>query len=144
MTNLTNLQQNFKTIADRMQRKYKEKEDLFHYPPCTVPAWEPLIDEIVELVEEWNETEPENHHLRIFQMKEKFGSFVVYLEPVSGTGVANVPDSIRNAVNAIANEGIKICRICGERKIQTVVESRLQWRCLDHWEGDSRWRVREC
>ena len=141
---MTELQQNFKTIAERMQRKYKEKEDLFHYPPCTVPAWEPLIDEIIELVEEWNETESENHALRIFQMKEKFGSFVVYLEPVNGNGVAHVPDSIRNAVNDIANEGIKICRKCGERKIQTVVESRLQWRCLDHWEGDSRWRVREC
>ena len=86
--------------------KYKEKEDLFHYPPCIVPAWEPLIDEIIELVEEWNDTEPESRALRIFQMKEKFGMFVVYLEPVNGSGVAMVPDSIRNAVNDIANEGI--------------------------------------
>ena len=70
--------------------------------------------------------------------------FVVYLEPVNGNGVAHVPDSIRDAVNAVAKEGIKICKLCGKRKIQTVVESRLQWRCLDHWEGDSRWRIREC
>ena len=76
-------------------------------------------------------------------MKEKFGMFVVYLEPVNGNGVVNVPDSIRDAVNAIANEGIKICRVCGERKVQTVVDSRLQWRCLDHWDNESRWRVRE-
>ena len=140
----TELQQDFNNIARRMQRKYQEKEELFHYPPCIVPAWEPLIDEIIELVEEWNRTEPENHALRIFQMKEKFGMFVVYLEPVNGNGVANVPDSIRNAVNAIANEGIKICRVCGERKIETVVESRLQWRCLDHWDQNTRWRIREC
>lgn len=139
---MTELQQNFKTIATRMKSKYKEKENLFHYPPCTVPAWEPLIDEIIELVEEWNETEPENQALRIFQMKEKFGMFVVYLEPVNGNGVVNVPDSIRDAVNAIANEGIKLCRMCGERKVQTVVNSRLQWRCLDHWDEESRWRVR--
>ena len=139
---MTELQQNFKTIATRMKLKYKEKENLFHYPPCTVPAWEPLIDEIIELVEEWNETEPENQALRIFQMKEKFGMFVVYLEPVNGNGVVNVPDSIRDAVNAIANEGIKLCRMCGERKVQTVVNSRLQWRCLDHWDEESRWRVR--
>ena len=103
----------------RMLEKYKQKEKLFHYPPCLVPAWEHLIDEIIELGEEWKDTEPENHALRIFQMKEKFGSFVVYLEPVNGNGVANVPDSIRNAVNDIANEGIKLCRVCGERKIQT-------------------------
>ncbi len=133
---MTELQQNFNAICERMQRKYKEKEDLFHYPPCIVPAWEPLIDEIIELVEEWNDTEPENHALRIFQMKEKFGMFVVYLEPTNGNGVANVPDSIRNAVNDIANEGIKICRVCGERKVETVVESRLQWRCLDHWDDE--------
>ena len=133
---MTELQQNINTITERMRRKYKEKEDLFHYPPCIVPAWEPLIDEIIELVEEWNNTEPESHALRIFQMKEKFGMFVVYLEPTNGNGVANVPDSIRNAVNDIANEGIKICRVCGERKVKTVVESRLQWRCLDHWANE--------
>ena len=129
---------------ERMKEKYLEKQDLFHYNPCLVPAWEPLIDEIIELVEEWNETEPENHALRIFQMKEKFGMFVVYLEPVNGNGVVNVPDSLRDAVNAIANEGIKLCRVCGERKVQTVVNSRLQWRCLDHWDNESRWRIREC
>jgi len=140
---MTELQQNFKKIIERMKEKYVDKEELFHYPPCMVPAWEPLIDEIVELVEEWNETEPENNALRIFQMKEKFGMFVVYLEPVNGKGVASVPDSIRNAVNDIANEGIKTCRKCGERKIQTVVESRLQWKCLDHWDDENRWRVRE-
>ena len=129
---------------ERMKEKYLKKQDLFHYSPCAVPAWEPLIDEIIELVEEWNKTEPENHALRIFQMKEKFGMFVVYLEPVNGNGVANVPDSIRDAVNAIANEGIKICQVCGERKVQTVVDSRLQWRCLDHWDNESHWRIREC
>ncbi|MEC7689160.1 MAG: hypothetical protein VX514_08915, partial [Candidatus Thermoplasmatota archaeon] len=118
---MTELQQNFDKIRKRMLSKYNEKDELFHYPPCIVPAWEPLIDEIIALVEEWNDTEPENHALRIFQMKEKFGMFVVYLEPANGNGVVCVPDSIRDAVNKIANEGIKICRVCGERKIQTVV-----------------------
>ena len=77
---MTELQQNFDQIRARMKEKDLEKEELFHYMPCLVPAWEPLIDEIIELVEEWNDTEPENHALRIFQMKEKFGMFVVYLE----------------------------------------------------------------
>ena len=139
---MTELQHNFDQAIARMKEKYLEKEDLFHYMPCLVPAWEPLIDEIIELVEEWNDNCDKGHQLRIFQMKEKFGSFVVYLEPVNGDGVINVPDSIRNAVNNIANEGIKLCRICGERKIQTVVESRLQWRCLDHWDQNTRWKVR--
>lgn len=127
---------------NRMKEKYLAKEDLFHYMPCMVPAWEHLIDEIIELVEEWNQNEPENHALRIFQMKEKFGMFVVYLEPMNGNGVVEVPESIRNAVNDIAAEGIKICRTCGERKVQTVIESRLQWRCLDHWDQNARWKVR--
>ena len=135
-------QQNFDQARARMKEKYLEKEELFHYMPCLVPAWEPLIDEIIELVEEWNDHCDKGHQLRIFQMKEKFGMFVVYLEPVNGDGVVNVPDSIRNAVNDIANEGIKICRVCGERKIQTVIDSRLQWRCLDHWDQNTRWKVR--
>jgi len=140
---MTELQQNFKKIIERMKEKYVDKEELFHYPPCMVPAWEPLIDEIVELVEEWNETEPDNRALKIFQMKEKFGMFVVYLEPVDGTGIAKVPDSIRDAVNSIANNGIKICRTCGERKVQTVIESRLQWRCLDHWDKRDSFTLRD-
>lgn len=133
-----------KEDVQRMREKYhmKTEKGLFYYPPSAIPAWEPLIDEIVELVEEWNNTEPEDQAIRIFQMKEKFGMFVVYLEPVNGTGIANVPDSIRDAVNGIANEGIKICRVCGERKVQTVVDSRLQWRCLDHWDQRSNFRVR--
>ena len=141
---MTELQQNFEQIQLRMKQKYLEKEQLFHYMPCLVPAWEHLIDQIIKLVEDWNESEAENHALRIFQMKEKFGMLVCYLEPANGTGVANVPDSIRNAVNDIAREGIKICRVCGERKVQTVIESRLQWRCLDHWNQNSLWKVREC
>ena len=139
---MTELQHNFDQTIARMKEKYLEKEELFHYMPCLVPAWEPLIDEIIELVEEWNDHCDKGHQLRIFQMKEKFGMFVVYLEPVNGDGVVNVPDSIRNAVNDIANEGIKICRVCGERKIQTVIDSRLQWRCLDHWDQNTRWKVR--
>lgn len=126
----------------RMLEKYEAKEQLFHYLPCMVPAWEHLIDEIIELVEEWNDNCDKGHELRIFQMKEKFGSFVVYLEPLNGDGVICVPDSIRNAVNDIANEGIKLCRICGERKVQTVIESRLQWRCMDHWDQNTQWKVR--
>ena len=139
---MTELQQNFKQIRARMLDKYESKSDLFHYYPCLVPAWEPLIDEIIELVEVWNKNCDKGHELRIFQMKEKFGSFVVYLEPLNGDGVISVPDSIRNAVNDIAKEGIKLCRVCGKRKIQTVVESRLQWRCLDHWEQNTQWKVR--
>ena len=142
---MTELQQNFEKIKERMLQKYlTDKADLFVYPPCILPAWEPLIDEIIDVVEEWNNTEPENHALRIFQMKEKFGMFVVYLEPVNGNGVVHVPESIRDRVNKIASEGIKICRVCGKKKIQTVVESRLEWRCLEHWDKNSRWRVRQC
>ena len=140
----TELELNFSAIQERMKHKYMEKDHLFHYAPCLVPAWEPLIDEIIELIEEWNSDCAENHKLRIFQMKEKFGQFVVYLEPYNGNGEGEVPDSIRNAVNSIANEGIKLCRVCGERKVQTVIESRLQWRCLDHWDQNTRWKVREC
>ena len=140
---MTELQQNFKTIAERMQRKYKEKEDLFHYAPCLIPAWEPLIDKIIAVIESWNSDCAENHKIRIFQMKEKFGSFVVYLEPYNGNGEGEIPDHIRTEVNDIASQGAKLCRVCGKKKVQIVVESRLQWRCLDHWEGESRWRVRE-
>tara|TARA_Y100001938_G_C8058008_1_gene415587 strand:- start:494 stop:892 length:399 start_codon:yes stop_codon:yes gene_type:complete len=121
--------------------RWADKADLFYYPPCDVPAWYPLVDEMIELIEEWNEHEEQK--MRFFQIKEKFGTLVAYIQPV-GDGVVDTPRHLQDAINKIANEGIKICRKCGERKVQTVIESRLQWRCLDHWDDESRWRVIEC
>jgi hypothetical protein len=129
-----------KKERERMRMKYAAKDELFHYPPCLVPAWEPLIDEMIELIEEWNDTE--SNQLRFFQIKEKFGMMVVYLEPTDGSGVVSTPMHIQDAVNSIANNGIKICKICGERKVQTVVESRLQWKCIDHWNEKQWFAVR--
>ena len=37
--------------------RWTDKDHLFYYPPCDVPAWDPLIDEMIELIEEWNEHE---------------------------------------------------------------------------------------
>ena len=124
--------------------RWEGKADLFYYPPCDVPAWYPLIDEMIEIIEEYN-SDKDNTPLRFFQIKEKFGQLVAYLEVIpehAPEECSGVPRHIEDMINRIANEGHKICRICHERKVQTVVESRLQWRCLDHWEGD-RFRRRE-
>lgn len=123
--------------------RWADKADLFYYPPCDVPAWYPLIDEMIELVEEWNENNP--WRIRFFQIKEKFGQLVAYIEPMpedNTEGENNIPDHYHTMIQDIANEAHKICRICHERKVQIVVESRLQWRCLDHWESD-KFRRRE-
>jgi hypothetical protein len=114
--------------------RWTDKDHLFYYPPCDVPAWDSLIDEMIELVEEYN-SDKNNMPLRFFQIKEKFGQLVVYLEVVPNDSTYdNVPRHMEDMINRIANEGHKICRICHERKVETVIESRLQWRCLDHWK----------
>jgi hypothetical protein len=116
------------------RRKYLQgKSELFRCPPCIVQAWEHLIDEMIELIEEWNELEP--NKLRFFMISEKHGSLVAYLEPENGDSCDYVPMHMRNAINSIANEGIKICTLCGNRKVQTIIEFKLRWRCLDHWES---------
>jgi hypothetical protein len=123
--------------------RWADKAHLFYYPPCNVPAWYPLIDEMIELVEEFNEHSP--WRIRFFQIKEKFGMLVAYIEPLpedNREGDNQIPIHMQTMIDSIANEGHKICRICHERKVETVVESRLQWRCLDHWESD-RFRRRE-
>ena len=127
-----------------MRRLFGEKEDLFRYQPCVVPAWEGIINEMIERVEEWNANNVENHHLRFFQIKEKFGQLTVYLEPVNGDGVIETPDEIRKEINHLAKKANRICRVCGEQKIETVHESRVQYRCLEHYDTGDRWRIREC
>ena len=122
--------------------RWADKADLFYYPPCDVPAWYPLIDEMIELIEEWNKHEDQK--MRFFQIKEKFGTLVAYIQPFPpDEHVVDAPRHLQDAINTIANEAHKICRVCHERKVETVVESRVQWRCLDHWDDESRWRIRE-
>ena len=140
---MTELQNNFKSISERMQRKFAEKESLFHYPPCIVPAWEGIINEMIEAVEEWNTNNPHDK-VKFFQVKEKFGHLTVYLEPLSGEGVVRSPSDIRDKVADMAQKAQYICRICGEQKVETVHESRVQYRCLKHYHNDSQWRVRQC
>lgn len=141
---MTELQQNFKTIIERMQRVFSEKEHLFHYPPCTVPAWEGIIYEMIDRVEDWNANNAENHHLRFFQIKEKFGHLTVYLEPVNGMGVVETPREIQDEIKDMASRANRICKVCGGEKVKTVHESRVQYRCLEHYHDDTRWRIREC
>ena len=141
---MTELSQDFKAISERMQRHFTQKSHLFHYPPCVVPAWEGIINKMIERIEQWNEDNPENHHLRFFQIKEKFGHLTVYLEPVNGSGVVETPDEIRKEINRLAREANRICRVCGAQKVETVHESRVQYRCLDHYDTGERWRIREC
>ena len=139
----TEPQLNFKSISERMQRKFAEKEDLFHYPPCIVPAWEGIIYEMIDAVEEWNEDNPDDK-VKFFQIKEKFGHLTVYLEPLSGEGVVKSPSDIRDKVSAMAQKAHLICRICGGQKVETVHESRVQYRCLKHYDTGERWRIRQC
>ena len=140
---MTELQNNFKIISERMQRTFTEKEHLFHYPPCVVPAWEGIIYEMIEAVEEWNADNPHDK-VKFFQIKEKFGHLTVYLEPLSGEGVVRSPSDIRDKVADMAQKAQLICRICGEQKVETVHESRVQYRCLKHYDTGERWRVRQC
>ena len=79
-----------------------------------------------------------------FQIKEKFGHLTVYLEPVNGSGVIETPDSIRDEIKDMAAKANRICRICGAQKVETVHESRVQYRCLEHYDTGDRWRIREC
>ena len=140
----TELQQNFKAISNRMKRVFDEKAYLFHYPPCVVPAWEGIIYKMIEHIEQWNNENAEDHQLKFFQIKEKFGHLTVYLEPVNGSGVVETPIEIRDIINAMAKEANMICRICGKEKAETVHESRVQYRCLDHYGTGERWRIRQC
>ena len=141
---MTEVQKNFKTISERMKIVFEQKSHLFHYSPCVVPAWEGIINKMIERIEQWNDDNPENHHLRFFQVKEKFGQLTVYLEPVNGTGVVETPDVIREEIKELSKKANRICRICGVQKVETVHESRVQYRCLEHYDTGERWRVREC
>ena len=143
---MTELQNNFELIKDRMVAKYMgEKEYLFFYPPCIIPAWEPLIDEMIELVEQHNQMKP-NDTVRFFQVKEKFGVLTVYLEWLDAGKRASdnpIDEELYEKIKVISGRGHKICRLCGRDKVETVHESRVDWRCMEHYDGDGfGWRVR--
>lgn len=133
---MTELQNNYELIKNRMVAKYMgEKEHLFFYPPCIIPAWEPLIDEMIEVVEQYNQMNPSDT-VRFFQVKEKFGTLTVYLEWLDeGKRSSDCPidEELYEKINVISSRGHKICRLCGKNKIETVVNSRIVYRCFQHW-----------
>ena len=141
---MTELQNNFELIKDRMVAKYMgEKEHLFFYPPCIIPAWEPLIDEMVELVEQHNKIKPEEA-VRFFQVKEKFGQLTVYIEWLDAgkrSSDSPLPEELYEKIKTISSRGHKICRECGKDKVETVHESRIVWSCFEHYLQES-WRIR--
>ena len=82
------------------------------------------------------------------QVKEKFGSLVAYVEYDDSEDKFKefppVPEHVFDKIREISSRGWKLCRTCGKEKIETVHESRVQYRCLDHYDETTRWKVRSC
>lgn len=115
----------------RLATKYMQDSKIFFYPPCIVPGWERLTDEIIHKVKTHNETS--TPQVRIFQMKLKFGTLVVYLEPVDPEWTDGVPAELEKQVNNIVLQSRSTCPQCGNKQVKTVDNSRLAMRCLKCW-----------
>ena len=132
----TKFEINYEFARDRMTRKYLvEKNHLFRYPPCIVPAWEYCIDKAITAVEDWNLKNDDYRKVRFFQVKSKWSALVIYLEPFSGeyNPLAEVPKEIQEKIQKIAKEAEKYCLICGKVKTEIVKDTKIVLECFDHW-----------
>lgn len=101
-------------------------------------GWHKLVKEILEYVELCNRrTELD---IKFVQVKVKYNLLVVYVSP-------NVPINedrnlykqaldITQKIDTIAEKSFRICRICGNELVKTVVDSTITARCLDHFHED--------
>tara|TARA_B100000700_G_scaffold329624_1_gene452026 strand:- start:1781 stop:2191 length:411 start_codon:yes stop_codon:yes gene_type:complete len=131
-----------------MKEKYRKyySNNFIHYPVCPIPGWELLIDTIIEKVIKFNQTrKEENQTVKIFQIKQKFSRLVVYLETAKTTNKTPTIERFNSElweepikeldqeIQKIASKGYITCKICGKEKVQTVDNSRIKFKCLNHW-----------
>tara|TARA_Y100000034_G_C6716277_1_gene316662 strand:- start:107 stop:514 length:408 start_codon:yes stop_codon:yes gene_type:complete len=103
--------------------------------PVSEPAWIPLMERLVNEIASWNKINPACK-VTIEEAKSKWGYLTIYLgyhNPNYRNPHNGIPDHIIELKNEICSQSIKICRICFGEKIETVIESRLTWRCLEHY-----------
>jgi hypothetical protein len=68
-------------------------------------GWNRLIEPIVDYINEYNETVPDENKIKIKQIKEKFGGLRFYAE--------NKTDHLKDMIEAAEHEAIHTCEICG-------------------------------
>ena len=92
-------------------------------------GWLTYLDDIVSSIEAYN-LKNKDKLTKISQVKIKYGRLTVYLfrtpGPLSNDLLLNVDD--------IVNKASDSCYICGRELIESVENSKIVWKCLDHYE----------
>ena len=135
-----------------MTNKYSEKYDLIFdkyvgddlFTNCTEiscpPGWEKLINQIYKMVKNFNSQH--STYVSFSQIKVKFNSLVVYLNPppvdddgnmIYDTPIAISYDLLVSEIEKVLSKSKKMCRICGKKTETIVYKTKIVEKCFDHF-----------
>lgn len=87
-------------------------------------GWHKLLNPIFEYIENYNQEKDEEHKMRIFQIKEKFGELRVYLNFYN--------EEVQKLINTAEDEASNTCELCGSKEdVGLAYEGWLTTECHD-------------
>lgn len=103
-------------------------------------GWKPLIQPIIDYIQEYNKDKPEEEHIEIHQIKEKFAGLRVYLNFYN--------TEVRSLIERAEEEAEHTCEICGTKEnVGMTVNGWLTTKCKNcvaktakHNNKEIKWR----
>ena len=96
-------------------------------------GWLSYLDNIVSNIEAYNLKNP-HQKTTISQVKTKFGRLTVYISRESDHSDGFVSQELLKSIDLLINKASDSCCICGKELTETVENSNLVWKCMDHYE----------
>ena len=113
-------------------RKYKEYKDFVKNVPGDYPAgWNEIVQDAYSYVEKWNK---ENKTMMIIcQIKDLNDDLFIYIEDLQYINPAY--NALQIMVDGLCERARDICRVCGKQKVEIIIDSKIEKKCMDHYEN---------
>ena len=94
-------------------------------------GWIRYLDEVVDFIHNLNEEKKID--IRIGQVKMKWNRLTIYPEVLTDTSQRFL-QPVDKIISELSEEAANSCITCGRKLVESVYDSRLVWKCLNHYD----------
>lgn len=130
-----------KNLINNFYRLFQDKDEdlkktMIGYGCCCDDGWYNLIYDTLTILDKFP--------IKLFQIKEKFGSLVIYWEFEEKDFNDDIlTDKIENILEQVSEQSVKICEICGESGSLCIKNHWFKTLCYKHRKDDIKWHSTE-
>lgn len=127
-----------------LEMKYNDHPLFAKCITANVPTgWLGLLDELVKWLDDYNVNN--KTFIGFAQIKLKFDMLTIYVEHYTNDDTKYLLDdgmhlsNAREKISSICKKSTNTCKVCGKKKSEMVVDSRIKNVCLEHINTESEW-----